>query len=101
MKYSIIFRPEAEEELKEAFFWYEDKRAGLGDDFLSHVDEGLRFIGRNPEIHPIEYRESRKHLIKRFPYKIIYLVEEEKIVILAIFHEKRRPVIIKNREDNI
>jgi len=34
MKYRIIVRPEAENDLKEAFFWYEDKRQGLGHDFL-------------------------------------------------------------------
>jgi hypothetical protein len=42
MKYKIIIRPEAENDLKSAFDWYEDKREGLGFDFLFQVDEGLR-----------------------------------------------------------
>ena len=79
MKYRIIVRPEAEHDLKEAYSWYEDKRTGLGYDFLLQVDAGLNFIARNPNIHPIEYKETRKHLVKRFPYKIIYLVEKERI----------------------
>lgn len=33
MKYKVIVRPEAEDDLKEAFSWYEDKRTGLGYDF--------------------------------------------------------------------
>ena len=101
MKYKVIVRPEAEDDLKEAFYWYEDKRTGLGYDFLLQVDAGINFIYRNPEIHSIEYKGTRKHLIKRFPYKIIYLVEEEKIIILAVMHGKRRPDLIKKRIDRI
>ena len=101
MKYKVIVRPEAEDDLKEAFAWYEDKRAGLGYDFLLQVDGGLNFIRKNPEIYPIEYKGTRKHLIKRFPYKIIYLVKEEKIIILTVIHGKRRPDLIKKRIDSI
>jgi len=46
MKYSVIVRPEAEDDLKEAFSWYEDKRVGLGHDFLLQVNAGLNFIIR-------------------------------------------------------
>ena len=101
MKYKVIVRPEAEDDLKEAFSWYEDKRTGLGYDFLLQVDAGINFINRNPEIHPIEYKGTRKHVIKRFPYKIIYLVEEEKIIFLAVIHGKRKPDLIKKRIDSI
>lgn len=101
MKYTVIVRPEAEEDLKGAFSWYEDNRIGLGYDFLLQVDAGINFINRNPEIHPIEYKGTRKHLIKRFPYKIIYLVEAEKIIVLAVLHGKRRPDLIKKRIDSI
>jgi len=50
MKYELVIRPEAEQDLTESFAWYEDKRKGLGYDFLLQVDAGLRFIARNPEI---------------------------------------------------
>jgi toxin ParE1/3/4 len=101
MKYRIIVRPDAEDDLKEAYSWYEDKRTGLGYDFLLQVDAGLNFIARDPDIHPIEYKKTRKHLVKRFPYKIIYLVEKEKIIVLAIIHSKRTPLLLKRRINNI
>ena len=101
MKYKVIVRPEAEDDLKEAFSWYEDKRIGLGYDFMLQVDAGINYINRNPELHPIEYKGTRKHLIKRFPYKIIYLLEEEEIIILAVIHDKRSPDLIKKRRDSI
>ena len=101
MKYRVIIRPEAENDLKEAFYWYEDKRQGLGYDFLLQVDAGLRFIERNPESCPVEYKGTRKYLIERFPYKIIYLVEKEEIIVLAVIHGKRSPDLIKKRIDSI
>ncbi|WP_211341342.1 type II toxin-antitoxin system RelE/ParE family toxin [Desulfoglaeba alkanexedens] len=67
MNYRVIVRPEAENDLKEAFSWYEDKRQGLGYDFLLQIEAGLKFIERNPEICPPEHKGTRKHLIKRFP----------------------------------
>lgn len=97
MKYRLIVRPEAEEDLKEAFAWYEGKRPGLGHDFLLQVDAGLRFIKRNPEIFPAEYKGARKHLIKRFPYKIVYLIERENFIVLAVIHGKRSLNLIKRR----
>lgn len=66
MKYRVVIRPESEYDLKEAFLWYEDKRLGLGYDFLLQVDAGLRFIERDPEIHQVEHKGTRKHIIKRF-----------------------------------
>ena len=65
------------------------------------VDAGINFIKRNPDVNPIEYKETRKHFIKRFPYKIIYLVEGKKIVILAVIHGKRSPDLIKKRIESI
>ncbi len=101
MKYEVVVRPEAEDDMKEAFLWYEDRRKGLGYDFLLQVDAGIRFIERNPEIHPTEYKGTRKHLIKRFPYKIIYLVEEQRIIILGVLHGKRSSCVAEKRIGSI
>jgi plasmid stabilization system protein ParE len=99
MNYEIIIRPEAENDLKEAFSWYEDKRIGLGYDFLLQVDAGIRFIKRNPDVYSSGYQETRRHIIKRFPYKIVYFVKEEEIIVLAIIHGRRSPDLIKKREE--
>ena len=101
MKYKVVIRPETENDLKEAFLWYEDKRKGLGYDFLLQIDAGIKLIERNQKTYPAEYKGTRKLLIKRFPYKIIYLLKEEKIIILAVLHGKRRPTLIKERTNII
>jgi hypothetical protein len=97
MENEIIIRPEAETDISEACIWYEDKRRGLGFYFLLQVDAGLRFIARNPKIYAPAYKGTRNHIIKRFPYKIIYLVEKQRIVILGVIHGRRSPKVMKQR----
>lgn len=60
----------------------------------------MRFIQRNPESHPPEYKGARKYLTKRFPYKIIYLIENGKIIVLGVIHVKRRPAVTRKRTGN-
>ena len=91
MSYELIIRPEAESDVLETFLWYENKRKGLGHDFLLQIDAGICFINRNPTACPVKYKNARVFLIKRFPYKIIYLVQETTIIVLAIIHTKRNP----------
>lgn len=97
MRYRVIIRPEAENDLKEAFSWYEDRRQGLGYDFLLQVDAGLKFLERNPKNFAPEYKGARKYIIKRFPYKMIYLLEKERIIVLAVIHAKRSPMLTKKK----
>ncbi|MEW6235475.1 MAG: type II toxin-antitoxin system RelE/ParE family toxin [Candidatus Omnitrophota bacterium] len=100
MKYVVIIRPEAENDLTNAFSWYEDKRKGLGYDFILQVDSSLHFIQRIPFAHPIEYKDVRKCLIKKFPYKILYIIVDEKVIVLAVIHGKRNPDLSKKRMNN-
>jgi len=97
MEYKVLIRPEAEKDLDTAFLWYEDKRRGLGHDFILRVDAGLHFIARNPLACAPRYKGTRNSVIKRFPYKIIYLVVENLIIVLGIIHSRRNPHIVQQR----
>jgi len=97
----VIIRPEAEKDLEETFSWYEDRREGLGYDFLLQVDSGFELLERNPYISEEGYKGSRTLLIRRFPYKIIYLIEKEIIFILAVIHGKRNPDLLSDMMDSL
>lgn len=97
MEYKVLIRPEAEKDLAAAFLWYENKRRGLGHDFMLRVDAGLLFIARNPMVFAPGYKGTRNNFIKRFPYKIIYHVIENLIVVLGIIHSKRNPSLVQKR----
>ena len=91
MTRELVVRPEAEEEISEAFEWYEKRVYGLGSDFLLNVDVALQAILSNPQQFPVIHKGLRRALIRRFPYQIFFLLENHRIVILAVFHAKRSP----------
>lgn len=97
MDYDLIVKPEAEEDLTEIFVWYEKQRKGLGHDFLLQVEAGFRFIEKNPLALSKKYKETRRHIVQRFPYAIIYLVEGSKVFVLGVVHGGRDPNWIKKR----
>jgi plasmid stabilization system protein ParE len=97
MKRHVIVRPEARRELYEAYQWYEDKRAGLGEELLLVVDAAIEQIRRAPDAFPVVHRNVRRVLTKRFPYGIFYVVEPERIVVLAVFHGRRDPQVVQKR----
>jgi plasmid stabilization system protein ParE len=91
MSYRLIISPEAELDIQDAFEWYEAQTPGLGFEFTRAVDTGLSSIGRNPLAYPRVYKQSRRALIRRFPYVLLFVFEQELIAVLACFHGKRNP----------
>ena len=62
--YRLLIRPEAEFDHAAAYRWYEDKDAGLGDEFLRTVEASLFGIQKNPHIHQQIYNDIRRALTK-------------------------------------
>ena len=97
MKYHLIVRPEAEAELTEAFNWYEQQVAGLGNRFLLSVDAAINSIQRDPLQYPVIYKNVRRALTRRFPYQVFFIVDDFQIVIIAVFHGMRNPSLWQSR----
>ena len=93
----MIIRPEAKADLLDIFRWYQEQRQGLGHDFKLCVDEVISKIQRNPLTHKKIFQNVRRSITKRFPFGVFYLVEGEKIIILAVLHARRDPAKWKNR----
>ena len=62
MSRQLIIRPEAQDELADAFGWYEERLPGLGDEFLLSVDSVLDAILRAPQQYPLVHRTVRRAL---------------------------------------
>ena len=92
MKPQIIIRSEAGDDLRSTFAWYENQEKGLGVEFLRCVDASMFSISRSPKIFPSLYKGMRRALIRRFPYGIFFILEERRIVVLAVLHVKRHPL---------
>ena len=89
MKLPITFHRVASIEFIEARAWYENKRAGLGREFISEIDRCVFLASENPCRFAFVYKDIRRLLVNRFPYGIYFRVEEERIVIMAVFHSSR------------
>jgi toxin ParE1/3/4 len=92
----VRFAPEVPDELAEAVVWYEGKRQGLGGEFLEEIEAILPLMGDRPRSFPrlqdvAANLEIRRALLARFPYALVFLVQEEEVRVLAVAHAKRRP----------
>jgi len=96
LKYQLS--KEAEDDLLDAYNWYEQQKVGLGDEFLESLDRAQRAIVQNPEAYRVRYRKRvRAFLVNRFPYLILYILEKESVNVVAVFHTSRNPNILKKR----
>jgi plasmid stabilization system protein ParE len=94
----VIFRRVAQAEFDDAAVWYNDKRAGLGTVFIRRVQETLDQIAANPEWHAVVYKdEVRCAPVARFPYSVYYQAQSVRVVIIAVFHNRRDPAVWQAR----
>ena len=91
------YHPEAKSEIQKAVNWYDDKVGGLGLEFLFEVKHTESKIIQAPEMWPTYEGDTRRYLLKRFPFAVIYLTSEKKIQIVAVAHCKRKPGYWKER----
>jgi len=94
---TFSFHPEAEKEFLEAINYYEDRERGLGYDFSIEVFATIQNIVIYPTAWPAVEEGVRRCLVHRFPYGVIYSIEQEEILILAVMHLHRHPGYWKNR----
>lgn len=87
----IRFLTLAKREVDDAVRWYEEKERGLSRDFLDELDHVVRLIRRYPRAGMQIETDIRRFLLTRFPYSIIYGIEEDGIVVIAVAHQNREP----------
>ena len=89
MSWHVSIRPAAKADLQQARDWYEQRREGLGDEFLIAVAETIIKLEESPQKFSIYYREFRRALVDRFPYKIFFTLEADAVIIFRILHAAR------------
>jgi plasmid stabilization system protein ParE len=94
----LELHPDARAELRSAAIWYEERRPGLGDEFIATISASLERVSDAPESYPAwpgtraEGPLIRKAATKHFPYVIAFEKHEHHVLVLAIAHAKRRPL---------
>ncbi|MDR1442192.1 MAG: type II toxin-antitoxin system RelE/ParE family toxin [Bifidobacteriaceae bacterium] len=87
--------PEAAAELDEAVRWYESQEPGIGLALVARAERARQDIADWPQAGPAfdgdRRDEIRSRAVRGYPYRIVYAIEADEIVILAYAHERRRP----------
>lgn len=97
MVFDIIIKPIVFLDAEEAIAYYESKSKGLGKRFYDNFLSSLREIKINPHHYSYIKNPVRKHIITKFPYKIYYIIENDKVIVLGVSHAKRSNAYIKSR----
>lgn len=87
LEFSIV----AEREVETAADYYENQQTGLGLRFISELNRSIDLILEFPEAWARLSRRSRRCVMRRFPYHIIYSVREQTVTIVTIVHQRRDP----------
>lgn len=91
MAVELVLAPEAEQDIADAYAWYESRRPGLGEEFLSCVDACIEAICRTPRMHAVVHENYRRGLVRRFPCAVFYETEQSTVTVYAVFHTSRDP----------
>ena len=92
--YSIVYRPVASQEYLDAIKWYEDRSLSAAERFIKAVDEKLDNISSSPTQYKSLFKNYHEVSLSIYPYTIVYFIEQElqRVVIVAIYHQKRKPL---------
>ena len=90
--YPVVFTLAARAELIEAQDWYEREVTGLGRRFRQAIDALVQRMSQNPRQFPVVFKNVRRALLRRFPYSLFFVIEEDGTVLtIACFHASRDP----------
>lgn len=91
MAYSLRLISKAENDVADAIEWYLGISAKVAADFLEELSTSFELLKTFPEAFPIVHLDLRMYVLRRFPYKVVYLVSEQVIVVHAVSHHKLEP----------
>ncbi len=87
----------AQAELDEAVTWYAAQAPGLGEAFLIEALKTIKLIEQFPAAwHPLT-PHIRRCRLKRFPYSVVYALDGDNILVLAVAHQHRKPNYWRSR----
>ncbi len=88
---SVRYHQGASADVKSAVAWYRGRSPKAASDFVEELDRAVDTIREAPERWPMGKNNTRRFLLWRFPFSVIYSVQEGVIVIWAVAHGSRRP----------
>lgn len=96
---NYAFHPEALDEFEQAAKYYAECQTGLDLRFIACIETALRQISGEPTRFRLFEEDVRRCLVRVFPYAVLFTVEDDEILILAVMHSSRAPGYWRHRAD--
>lgn len=102
MTFGITWHPAAEDELVGGIDWYDERELGVGDRFEDEVLAAVGASADSPQSWAVWPGWDREPVVRSkgvtgFPYRVVYIVEDDLLTIVAVAHSKRRPGYWRDR----
>jgi toxin ParE1/3/4 len=85
----IVILPRAQRDIRIARRWYNERREGLGDELVDEIHSKLEAVSKTPLMHAVYAQDARRTTLNRFPYSILYLVVDDRLLVVAVGHDKQ------------
>ena len=92
MSYQVVLQSEAIIDIQAAFEWYELQRSGLGYELIEEIEDGLERLSKHPQHYSAPNQKYRKLKTKRFPYLLIFEIEDIKVIVIAVQRISQEPI---------
>ena len=93
MSYRIAYQPRAIKEYEDAAKWYKERSVQAAENFEAAVIKKIDILRIHPIIYRKTYKEFREIRLDKYPFNIVFLVDDAKMIIIisSIYHHKRNP----------
>ena len=93
----LLLKPAAEGDVVDIVAWYDARDPRVAEDFLDHLRDTLRVVEDCPTLYAVIDSDARRAALRRYPYAVIYRIEQDAIRVLAIRHHKTGPARLHPR----
>jgi len=96
-KLPVKFHPDARLEADAAFDWYRDRSLRAAEAFLQAIEQARMAVQDAPDLWAEYLHGTRRYVLKRFPFVVVYRVKDKQIEVIAVAHGRRKPGYWKDR----
>ncbi len=89
--FAVEVHPLAADEAEAAERWYRERNETAATRFRRELDRAVGLIAERPEAAPPYVANTRRFLLRRFPFFVVYRVFSQRVQIIAVAHARRRP----------
>jgi plasmid stabilization system protein ParE len=97
MAHPLLIHPKAVEEAQAARRWYEQRSQRVAAGFVRELDRTMSAVAESPDRWPIHAHGTRKLILRRFPFAVIYKLNGDEVWVIAVAHGRRHPAYWQTR----